>query len=61
MIKEKIKLYLPKNVNVEYHNNLAIFEVSPAQIENIVEELHNQKKLSLKLVTATDERKENGV
>ncbi|MFA7244827.1 MAG: NADH-quinone oxidoreductase subunit C [Candidatus Magasanikbacteria bacterium] len=60
MIKEKIQSYFPKNANVEYHDNLAIFEVTSSQIAEIVGELHNQKKLSLKLVTATDERKEKG-
>jgi len=61
MIKEKIQLYLSKNTNVEYHDNVATFEVSSSQIGDVVNDLHNQKKLSLKLVTATDERKENGV
>ena len=60
MIKEKIQLYLPENVNVDYHDNLAIFEVSSSQIGDVVNDLHNQKKLPLKLVTVTDERKENG-
>ncbi|MFA7314838.1 MAG: NADH-quinone oxidoreductase subunit C [Candidatus Magasanikbacteria bacterium] len=61
MLKEKIQLYIPKNAKVDYHDNLAIFEVSISQINEVINDLYNEKKLLLKLVTATDERKESGV
>jgi len=60
MTKEKIKNYIPKNAKVEFFGNTAIFEISSFDLKNEILNLHKNKKLLLKLVTATDERKENG-
>lgn len=60
MIKEITKQFIPKDVKVEYDNNIAIFEVPASQIKEIVTDLRNKKNLPLKLITATDEREESG-
>src|SRR3989338_1899592 len=60
MIKEKIQQYISKNAQVEFHDNVATFEVPILEIKKVVSGLYGHKNLSLKLITATDERKENG-
>ena len=60
MIKENIQKYLPKDAKVEIFGNTAIFEVSVSQIKETVLDLYVAKEFSLKLITATDERKEHG-
>ena len=60
MIKEKIKQYIPKSAKIEFYDNSAIFEIPVSQIKEAAGELHGNTNLSLKLITATDEREENG-
>ena len=60
MIKENIQQYFPKDAEIKFEGNAGIFEVAPSQIEKVVADLHKSKNLLLKLVTATDELKENG-
>jgi len=60
MKNENFKKYLPKNIEVKFENNVASFEVSVNSLAGIINDLHNNKDLSLKLITATDERVENG-
>lgn len=60
MTKEKIQRYIPENTKVEFRDNVATFEVSISEINKIISDLYNNKNLSLKMITATDERKENG-
>ena len=60
MITETVKQYIPKDANVEFIGNSAIFEVPIEKIKDIMSHLHNAKTISLKLITATDEREENG-
>jgi len=60
MSKEKIEQYLPENTKFEFCDNTAVFEVPVSQIKETAENLHGRKNLSLKLITATDEREENG-
>ncbi len=60
MITEKSQQYIPKDAKVEVCNNAAIFEVAISEITAVVSDLCLHNKLSLKLITATDERAENG-
>lgn len=60
MIKEKIKQYIPENAKVEFFGNTAVFEVPVSHIKEVISGLHDHEDLSLKLITATDERMENG-
>jgi len=60
MIKEKIQHYIPQNIDVEYFDNTALFEVPLSDIESTIGKMNEDKDLSFKLMTATDERKENG-
>ncbi|MBI5299960.1 MAG: NADH-quinone oxidoreductase subunit C [Deltaproteobacteria bacterium] len=60
MMMENIKKYIPKNSKVDFCNNVAFFEASVLEIREIVKDLHRNKNLSLKLITATDEREEQG-
>jgi len=60
MIKEKIRSYIHENAKVDWHDNIASFAVSASEIVAIISELYANKNLSLKLITATDERTENG-
>jgi Ni,Fe-hydrogenase III large subunit/Ni,Fe-hydrogenase III component G len=60
MQTEKIKNYISKHVTVEYQGNTAIFEVPASEIIQMATELYGSENISLKLITATDERKENG-
>jgi len=60
MIKKKIQQFIPTDAQVELHDNSATFEVSTLEIKKVVSDLYANKNLSLKLITATDERAENG-
>lgn len=60
MIKKIAKPYLPKNAKVEFCDNAAVFEVSASEIKEVTGDLHGNKNLSLKMITATDERKDQG-
>ncbi len=60
MIKENIQKYIPENFQAEFYDNAAAFEISISQIKNVVSDFYKDESLSLKLVTATDEREENG-
>lgn len=57
MIKNKIQQYIPKDAVVEFFDNVAIFEVTAIELENIISDYC--QKFSLKMITASDERKEN--
>lgn len=59
MPKNKIQSYLP-GVTADFFDNTGTFEVRASDIETVVMELHEVQKLTLKLVTATDEREQNG-
>src|SRR3989338_2907394 len=60
METEKIKKYISQDTKIELYGNIALFEVSVSKIIETVHELHDDKHLVLKLITATDEREENG-
>ena len=60
MNDKKIKQYIPLDCPVEFFNNSAIFEVESSKIIELVRSLYQDKGLTFKLVTATDERKING-
>ncbi|MFZ2189712.1 MAG: NADH-quinone oxidoreductase subunit C [Candidatus Magasanikiibacteriota bacterium] len=52
--------YITKDTKVSSFDNTVIFEVPTTEIIKLAHDLHDNEKLSLKLITATDERKENG-
>lgn len=60
MIQEKIQRYISKDTNSAYFGNTAIFEIPISELEKTITEMDGNKNLSLKLVTATDERTESG-
>lgn len=60
MFQEKIKKYVPGNTQVEFCDNAGTFEIAAPEIAKVVNGLYANKELSLKLITATDERAENG-
>ena len=55
-----IEKYVPKHTSARIQGTAAVFEVSVSALREISDELYHEKKLSLMLITATDERKENG-
>jgi len=60
MAIKNITQYIPKDAAPEFFDSAAVFEVSATNIQEIVADLYNDKKLSLKMITATDERREHG-
>lgn len=60
MNKESLQKYIPEKAKVDFGHNVAMFEVSPDEIFEVINDLYFQKKLPLSLITATDERTENG-
>src|ERR1035437_3314420 len=60
IMKEKVRPYIPERAKITVFDNAVIFAVSALEIERIAVDLYRKNKLSLKLITATDERKENG-
>lgn len=60
MTKETLKTYLPNDLSTTWHETFSISEVSAVNIKKIVSNLHDHKNVSLKLITATDERETNG-
>lgn len=55
---ENMKSYLPEGEKIDFCDNAAIFEVSASRLKEVASDLRNDKKLQLKMITATDERKE---
>ena len=60
MLQDKIQKYIPDNAQVEFCDNAGTFEVTSSEIAKVVNDLYDNKNLSLKLITATDERAEGG-
>src|ERR1035437_8081987 len=60
MMEEKIQQYIPKKVKVDFCGNVASFEVPVSGIVKIAEDLYNHSHLSLKMITATDDREKQG-
>ncbi|MFA5792752.1 MAG: NADH-quinone oxidoreductase subunit C [Candidatus Gracilibacteria bacterium] len=59
-MNKTITKYIPSDTESLSFGNVTIFEVQIPEIIKVVQDLHEDKKLTLKLITATDERKENG-
>ncbi|MEK7130156.1 MAG: NADH-quinone oxidoreductase subunit C [Patescibacteria group bacterium] len=57
---EIIAKYLPANTDIKIHNNFLTFEITHALLKEIVCDLYRKHNLPLKIITATDERGENG-
>lgn len=60
MMKEKIQQYIPQDAKAEFCGSTAVFEIPVSKIIDVVMDLHSKHHLDLKLITATDERKESG-
>lgn len=60
MTLEDIEKYIPKNSKLKLSDNLAFFEVPASEIIMVANDLYKNKNLPLKMITATDEIKENG-
>lgn len=61
MSKEKIiEKYIPNNYKAVINGNAAVYGVPAAEIVKVCRELYFGGKMQLKIITATDERKENG-
>ena len=60
MLKTKIQEYIPEGANIQIHDTVALFEVSASEIEKVAGDLHHDMNLTLKLITATDEREGHG-
>lgn len=60
MNRKILQHYIPQNATAEFFGNTAVFEVPAAEIVAVCGDLHRSESLSLKLITATDERKEHG-
>lgn len=57
---EIIAKYLPANADVKIHNNFIAFEIPHSSLKEIVCDLYQRHNLPLKIITATDEKTENG-
>lgn len=60
MIQELVKNYLPADASVTLIDNAALFEVAPEKINSTVKHIVEHADVSLKLITATDERDTEG-
>lgn len=60
MNKKVIQQLIPPDTIVDFSGNMAVFRISISDIKELIRTLCNRKELSLKLITATDERKESG-
>lgn len=56
---KNLQQFIPKDAKAEFSENAVFFEVPLSKIKEVAQDLHSQN-LSLKLITATDERKEHG-
>src|SRR3989344_1498179 len=60
MNKEILQQYTPHGAKPEFFGNTATFEASVLNIKEIAADFYENKHFSLKLITATDERKTSG-
>jgi len=58
---EIIEEYALNKFDVKKEGNLIVYQIHINDVENICKNLYFEKKLQLKMITATDERKQNGV
>src|SRR3989338_112192 len=58
-MKKKFEQLIPPGVTASYSGNMAICEFPSAEAVGMLSVLHNEKKLPLMTITATDERAEN--
>ena len=59
-MREHIHRYIPEKFTARMSGNTALFEVPAEEIADIVTELYAERSLSLKIITAADERSEHG-
>ena len=60
MNTENIKKYLSGKEKIAFYGDAVTFEIPASQLKEFVSDVMNNKHLKLKLITATDERKEKG-
>lgn len=60
MSHKTIQRFIPKDATIAWHDNMAVFSVSISEIAELVRTWRDDKDISLKLITATDERKADG-
>jgi len=61
MFMEKLKNYLPENISPEINRDSVSFKITASTLKEVISNFVFEKKLSFKLMTATDERNEHGV
>lgn len=57
---KKTSFYIPDNIKKETFGNSVAFEVTASEIIKVIMKLYKDNNFELKLITATDERKERG-
>jgi Ni,Fe-hydrogenase III large subunit/Ni,Fe-hydrogenase III component G len=57
---EKTHSYIPENTKTEIFGNAIAFEIVPSEIIKVIRKIYKDASVDLKLITATDERKEHG-
>ena len=57
---EKALLHIPENAGTEIYGNAVAFEVELSEIIKVIRKIYKDNSVDLKLITATDERKEQG-
>lgn len=60
MITEKVSKYIPKNSDFDVCGNTVSFKISVSEIHSLAKRFYFDENLPLKLITATDERRQNG-
>lgn len=60
MDKDLLKQYIPQGTSADFYGNSGTFEVASADLKALALDLRDNRHFSLKMITATDERKENG-
>ncbi|MDP2642432.1 MAG: NADH-quinone oxidoreductase subunit C [Candidatus Peregrinibacteria bacterium] len=60
MNTKNIQQYIPENAKTEIFDNTVRFEVQALDIKEVFSGLYRNKNLQIKLITATDERANNG-
>jgi Ni,Fe-hydrogenase III large subunit/Ni,Fe-hydrogenase III component G len=53
-------LHIPENTRTEIYGNAVAFEVELSEIIKVIRKINKDNSVNLKLITATDERKEQG-
>ena len=55
-----MKQFIPKNATVEWQGNVAVFRMAVSDVLELIRTWRNDEGLSMKMITATDEREVSG-